>query len=261
MKKLVIASLAFVALATTAFAADMPTKAPMAPQPVVYNWTGFYVGMNAGYAWGRADTTTVVPARVFAGPATAASYSSAASPNLNSNGFIGGFQLGYNLQTNNIVYGIETDFNAFSLRGSATQSFVPAAAVSLSSATEVKSDWLFTLRPRLGWAVNNWLIYATGGLAVADIKYSQVNTFATIGPEQASVSTTKAGWTAGGGVEAMIDRNWSVKAEYLYASFGSISTTAFHPLDAADAFTHSTKLNANIVRLGLNYRFSSLLGM
>ena len=258
-----LATAAVIGFASIASAADMPTKEPVykaAPVPM-YNWTGWYVGANAGYAWGRANTTTAVPGGVFSGT-DSGFYSGVASPAFNSRGFTGGLQLGYNQQVNNWAWGIETDFNAFALRGSTNTAGQPASGGSpLFSNTEVNSDWLFTLRPRVGiLATPQWLLYATGGLAIANIKYSQNNLFsACAGPggtciEAVSVNKTKVGWAVGGGVEAALMGNWTAKAEYLYVDLGSVSTTG---ADNAvfSTFTHNAKLNASIARLGLNYRF------
>ena len=93
--------------------------------------------------------------------------------------------------------------------------------------SSVSSDWLITLRPRVGFAANNWLVYVTGGLAVANLKsnFSFTDTFAGA-TESASISKTKAGWTVGVGTEYALMNGWSVKAEYLYVDLGSENTTS-----------------------------------
>ena len=184
----------------------------------------------------------------------------------NTNGFTGGGQLGYNWQSGNAVLGIETDFEYFRQHGSATSGAIyPCCApTAFTINSSVTTDWLFTARPRLGWAINNWLLYVTGGVAITELKGNFIftDTFATA-LETASASKTKAGWTVGGGVEAGLWSNWSVKAEYLYVDFGSVSTnsanlTAFVPPIAfpTNVFSHSLDLRSNIVRVGLNYRFA-----
>lgn len=245
-------------------AADLPAKAPVyrAPAAAPLSWTGFYVGGNAGYAWGRAQTTTTVPDS-FAFPFTADNliYSDAASPAINSKGFTGGVQIGFNYQVNNFVFGLEADYNAFKLRGSVDTVGLPVASLTtLASHTELNTDWLFTLRPRIGITTGQWLFYGTGGIAVTRLKYSQTNVFSpTCGPgtctESIEASKTKTGWTVGAGVEAALTNNWSVKGEYLYVNFGSIGTTTGFDDVFATPITHDAKLHANIARLGLNYRF------
>ena len=101
-------------------------------------------------------------------------------------------------------------------------------------------------------------IAATGGLAVTELKYNNTftDTFAAAS-ENGSVSKTKAGWVVGGGVEYGITRNWSVKAEYLYMDFGSVSSTGVVSTNIAQTATlgHFADLKANIMRAGINYRF------
>ncbi len=262
MKKLLIATAALAVLGTSAFAADLPRpmpapayKAPAMVPPPPCVWCGWYVGLNAGYAWGTYDTATVSPGPFFSAPAAAAIYSASESPNVSSNGFTGGGQIGYNWQVSSLVVGAESDFQYFGLRGTANTTVTPPGNDQVVSTTSVKSDWLFTARPRLGFAGGQWLVYATGGLAVADIKYAQTNNYIGVVTETGTISTTKAGWTVGGGVEAMVAPNWSVKAEYLYVDFGTTSTTVANPVAADPPFSHATNLKANIARVGLNYHF------
>jgi outer membrane immunogenic protein len=261
-----------------ASAADLPartyTKAPTIVAPV-YNWTGFYVGVNAGGDWNQSDptTTTVVSsAPTYINLVSIGAISAAGAQRINSSGFTGGLTAGYNWQSSNFVFGIESDFNYFGVRGSKTSGPVlyPCCAPSTFTVnSSVSSDWLITLRPRIGIASNNWLFYATGGLAVANVKsdFSFTDTFASAA-ESASISKTKAGWTAGVGTEYAVMNGWSVKAEYLYVDLGRDGTTSsnLHNRDAfgifpanfffpLNVFTHSADLRSNIVRVGLNYKF------
>jgi outer membrane immunogenic protein len=256
-------------IASAAFAADIPAKAPVYKAPVVaaFNWAGWYAGLNAGGAWGHSDpsTSTVFsPAGYFAATSVTA-IGVAGQQRAKTSGFTGGGQLGYNWQWGNTVFGLETDFEYFRQNGSATSGAVyPCCApTAFTINSSVTTDWLFTARPRLGWAVNNWLFYVTGGLALTELKgnFTFTDTFATA-LETASVSKTKAGWTVGGGVEAGLWGNWTAKVEYLYVDFGSTSATssnltAFAPPIAfpANVFAHSLDLRSNIVRFGLNYKF------
>ena len=271
MKTLTIAAavVAVFGFVNAASAADMPTKAPapmMAPAPV-YNWSGFYVGLNAGAAVDPAHVQTspiFSPTGYFAATSTPA-IAATSDQRIHTPGFTGGLQAGYNWQMNNTVFGIETDFNYMGLKGSTTNTGVyPCCAPTTYTINQsVKTDWLWTLRPRLGLAANNWLFYVTGGLAVTQIKanYLFTDTFATAN-ESAGINKTQAGWTAGGGVEyAYMGGPWSVKAEYLHVDFGSISTTstnltAFTPAIPfpTNVFTHTVHLTDDIVRLGLNYK-------
>jgi outer membrane immunogenic protein len=121
------------------------------------------------------------------------------------------------------------------------------------------TNWLFTARPRLGLAVDNWLIYATGGLAVVDLHYDESLTdnsgLVPNVSETAGFSKTKIGWTAGAGLEVALAGNWSAKAEYLHAEFGGETTTVIN--NAGELNVHSlSKLKVDLVRAGINYRFA-----
>jgi outer membrane immunogenic protein len=269
MKKLFLASIALVALNAggSALAADMPVKArPLPPPPPVFSWTGAYVGLNAGGAWGHYEinTTQFIAPGFFA--IDAAAIAAAASPTIKSTGFTGGIQGGYNFQTGNVVWGIEADLEYFGLKGSEGGTFpfpstqpggpIGPPATFFSTNTSVKTDWLFTLRPRLGWAINNWLLYATGGLAVGHVKFNQTITLLAPFVETAAFSTTRTGWTVGGGVEIALNQNWSIRGEYLYVDLGTVDTTGtIAPPSPGFSTASSVHLTANIVRAGINYRF------
>jgi outer membrane immunogenic protein len=254
--------------------APIYTKAPMmAP---VWSWTGFYVGGNAGYAWGHSDLSSVAggPPTFPPGYFTATSYGpvdAAGQGKLNPHSFVGGAQAGYNWQVGHLVAGLEADFDYFHMNASRAVSGVyPCCAANSPFALtqSVGTNWLFTARPRLGYAADNWLLYATGGVAVTDISTTQsfsdpVLTSLGMG-ESLSASSTKVGWAAGAGVEYGVTRHWSLRAEYLHVDFGSVSGTgALVPTagaiaqgdTVANSFSHSANLSADMVRLGANYKF------
>ena len=218
MKKILLASVGLLALGvTTASAADiqrrqvMPAKAPLYTPVPVYNWTGFYVGINGGGGWGRSD---------FSAPFTGDSFNT-------SGGLVGG-TLGYNWQMGNVVFGLEGDIDWSNIRGSGT-----CAGLSCST----RNNWLGTARGRLGYAIDRVMPYVTGGAAFGDIKTS----VAGLGDS----STTKAGWTVGGGIEAAIAGPWTAKVEYLYVDLGR----------GGSILGSDAGFKTNIVRAGLNYRF------
>jgi outer membrane immunogenic protein len=269
----------FVALtaAPAAFAADMPAQAPVYTKaPVVapaYSWSGFYAGVNAGGAWGNSSlntSTTFDPALGYFASSSVPAVNAVGSQKAKPNGFTGGVEAGYNWQTGSFVFGVESDFNYLGLRGHATGRGVypccaPAAFAINSS---VNTNWLFTARPRIGVASGNWLFYATGGLAITDLnaKFTFTDNCGDVANcdspaapnafETASFSRTKLGYTVGGGIEAGLWSNWTVKAEYLYVNFGTSSIKLVAPVvsGSQQPFTHSADLQANIARVGLNYR-------
>lgn len=210
-------ALLFASLVTQA--ADFPGLSYKAPvyAPVYASWSGFYVGLNAGY--GFATSHWDVPA-VSASP----------------RGALAGGTIGYNLQTGTWLWGMEGDVSFSGMKGSAD--------CGGGAPCETKNSWLATARGRLGYAgATNWLPYVTGGAAFGDIKAS--NSLLA-----SSASKTAVGWTLGAGVEYAMWSNWSVKLEYLYVDLGKFGCGI-----ACGAATDNVSFKANLVRAGLNYRF------
>jgi outer membrane immunogenic protein len=223
------------ALGQAASAADMPARAPVykgAPAAVApyYNWTGFYIGGNVGYGWAHARGD-------FSNGFTTASTSQ------NLNGVIGGGQIGYNWQfASNWVLGIEGDGQG-SGQSKNFSTFLPGVTVTGTN----KIDWFATLRGRLGYAADHWLIYFTGGAAWVGLKSDA--TVTTPGATTLlSLSDSRTGWTVGGGIEWAFAGNWSAKLEYLYIDTGHENATV-------GAFTDRIRVQDNIFRFGINYRF------
>ncbi|OAF14238.1 hypothetical protein AYJ54_42505 [Bradyrhizobium centrolobii] len=268
MKKFLLALTSVALGAASAQAADLAahyTKAPvMAP---AYNWTGFYVGGNVGGQWGSADprTSTVFsPTGYFTGSSVPA-IGTVGAQHVNSSSVTGGFTAGYNWQVNSAVLGLEGDINYFGFKGSATGSalYPCCAPTAFTVSSQVSADWLATIRGRLGFlATPNWLIYATGGAAIADVKanFNFTDTF-DAATESGSMRDTRVGWTAGVGGEYAVGNGWSLKAEYLYVDLGRATTTstnltgAFTGPSPSNVYTHSADLKSNIVRVGVNYKF------
>lgn len=248
------------------------------PIVTVYNWTGFYVGGNIGYTWGRSDYSLTYPNNgaappdfSVAVPEIQAAPGIAGSGRLNPDGVIGGLQAGYNWQSGKIVFGIEGDISASSLRRTSilNTTFPIGANVfsgqPLNVTTSIKNEWLATLRPRIGVAFDRTLAYVTGGLAVGEVSYSQANNWVSTLPSNVTdvgaVSATKWGWTIGVGLAHAFNDKWSVRGEYLYTDLGSVSVVtqtfvggpAFPP---ANTFTHSANLTTNTVRIGVDYKIS-----
>jgi outer membrane immunogenic protein len=267
MKTFMLGLIGAIALAGTASAADLPARAytKAAPMDSAYNWTGFYLGANAGGGWGRSDaaTSTVFsPTGYFANTSVPA-IATVGAQRIDSSGFTGGLTAGYNWQSSNVVFGLESDFDYLGLKASAsgTGIYPCCAPTGFTVNASVSTDWLITFRPRLGIASNNWLFYVTGGLAVANVKgdFSFTDTFAAA-TESGSVSKTKTGWTAGAGIEYALMNGWSVKGEYLHVDLGSESVSSTNlragsVLYPTSVYSHSVSLTSDIVRAGLNYKF------
>ena len=222
MRRVLLTTISLLAFtATVAVAADlprqMPAKAP-AMVPVGYNWTGFYLGINGGYGWGRSNwdafaTTTDV------------------------SGWMAGLTAGYNWQAMGSpwVFGLEGDIDWSNIKGSTT--------VNCAVGCETKNTWLSTVRGRVGYAWDRFLPYFTGGLAVGGVEANRAGFTGD--------SETRAGWTIGGGVEFALAPQWSAKVEYLYVDLGSFDCGtrcgAFSP--------DNVSFTSSLVRGGINYKF------
>jgi outer membrane immunogenic protein len=272
MKKLLLGSAALVALgwAPVAFAADraVPAYAPPPPPVPVYTWSGCYAGANAGTSTGKATHTTNANSIVTGGPLgvpapallPANSVGSSIAGDLNLSGFIGGFQGGCNYQVGAWVVGAEVDGMATNKEGQNFETSIApfAGPGSATFISQTQERWLVTARGKLGLAGWSWLgdksmVYVTGGAAWAKIDTAefQVGTFGTGHQE----SNTRTGWTVGAGYEYALGYGWSIKGEYLYVKFDNFTTFTQPPFGAADIAPRSVKLNDNIFRAGMNYKF------
>ena len=261
IKRLMLATIAAAAMAAAAPALAQTTQADSP-------WHGWYVGLNAGGNWGHgSQRLSAEPGNgsVVIPPADETVISNVIS-NTNPAGFTGGIEGGYNYmyRSNPAVIGIETDFSAFNLDQTVTKTFQPSLMVNPPPATpptatvsqHLKTDWLWTLRPRVGWAPGRWLLYATGGMAVGEVKQTASYSDNLVPPNAASLvgNETKVGWTVGAGVGYALSSNWSIKAEYLYVDLGRISASAASP-GGYLVLGSSGQIRSSIVRAGVDYKF------
>jgi outer membrane immunogenic protein len=298
MKRMLIGiSAAASLLATSALAADLPartyTKAPIYVEPV-YDWTGFYLGGNVGYSWGRSNST------ISMSDATSGTILNSATTKFGMDGIIGGGQIGYNWQRDKWVFGLEADIQGSDQKGSATTTCAGGSAIAttlagLSSACATghlgdtapfnvaafpvtnslseKLEWFGTVRGRIGPTITPTILaYVTGGLAYGQVNASgNISGTNIVGPQGVNGSTlvpvagsfsnssTKVGWTIGAGVEGVISGNWTAKLEYLYIDLGNVSGSFVTPLVApSGAFLtsgYNSHITDNILRVGVNYRW------
>jgi outer membrane immunogenic protein len=253
-----IAAFGFVGAAN---AADMPTKMPVKAAPMaLYNWTGFYIGGHVGYGWGASDDTTIAwsdPGNVAGTAAAVAAGVVPLSFSPDPKGALGGGQIGYNYQASpNFVLGVETDFSFADINGAQTINTAVVGFFPLTESVSQKLDWFGTIRGRVGYAVDQWLFYATGGGAYGHINYRYALSNIPAGAINISrsESSTEFGWTVGGGVEYGWDK-WTVRAEYLYMDLGDHSFTVPLNTVATATFSPNFQNKYNIVRVGFNYRF------
>jgi outer membrane immunogenic protein len=223
--------------AQTAVAADLPAR-PVYKAPVmmpVYNWSGVYVGAHIGGGWSSADIIDPT---------------SNESIHISSSGFLGGGQIGANWQWSSLVLGLQADISGTDLSSTEVTPFSPTSTVSH------KTDWVATVTGRIGYAQNNWLAYAKGGVAFAHNKYSLVDPSI---PASAFGSDTRTGWTVGGGLEYGFAPNWSGFIEYDYIDFGSHDGSLFSTTAGVD-LPATLKQNIQMVKAGINYRFNTMGG-
>lgn len=233
-KKLGLTLAATLVLTGHASAADLPRKAPPPPVIAVMSWTGFYAGINGGGAWTDDPSMTYVDLAN-----TGNTFNSYVPSTINASASSGlaGIHVGYNWQAApNWVIGIEGDWDWTNLSAGGTNRLNRAVVGTLFTdnvSLQTKINWLASVRGRLGYATNNWLLYATGGVAFGDFDFNaQVNCTAvqpsfcipTTQHIRAGFSDTRVGAVVGGGIEFKPATNWTLGAEYLYYHFNQTNT-------------------------------------
>jgi outer membrane immunogenic protein len=184
--------------------------------PGLFSWSGFYAGGHAGWGVGafRPTHLVIVP-----------------NTQINVSGGVAGGQAGFNFQWDALVLGVEVDVSAKGFHGSDDGTF--------GTVDTIAGRWGGTARLRVGYALDRWLFYVTGGGALLNYRYDSISAFVNGFPEAGgpgvASSVTDKGWVVGGGIEQAFARNWSAKVEYLYTDFGNLAT--------------------NELRVGLNYKF------
>jgi len=266
MRRLSIAgaTLASMIVVGSAFGADLPVKA-VAPLPV-FSWTGGYVGVNLGYSSGRetvngsvtgtsttgATVTTLTPAPLFGSGSL--------------NGFVGGGQVGYNWQFGNWLLVFEGDLQGTGERKTYDVCTIAGCPLGSTVATaDYRLVWFGTDRVSVGFLpAERLFLYGTGGVAYGSFRGEELMPiFVANLPFFGTWSKLKAGWTAGAGVEGALGYNWSVKLEYLYFDYGNVggpavatATTVVGRTTTVLNYAFTSRFTDNVVRVGLNYRFS-----
>jgi outer membrane immunogenic protein len=236
------------------------------------SWTGFYAGANLGYQWGAGHSSMSLEPSRDAWTALSPAFGFFDGRYGDSpSGFLGGAQLGINWQSGTIVFGVEADIDWLdadetSVRSADVTIFPAPVALPTRGTVRQELDWLGTVRGRLGLLVDprqSLLIYATGGLAFGRVNtahdFGRVDTPSLVG-FGASSSETEFGWTVGAGGELRLDRNWSIKGEYLYYDLGDQSVAGAPVNQAPNGFGADAhyETSGHIVRFGVNYRVPSL---
>ncbi len=272
IRNVLLCGAAAVALSTAAAAADLPLRSappPFVPPPPVFTWTGFYIGATAGYAFNTEHNYATVGNNA----ATAAMEASGARPpflRTSTDGFTGGGEIGYNYQfgggffggPGGVVVGVEAD--AQYVDGSSHAAFVNPNPTVFQSQT----NFVGTVRGRLGYGFDRFLVYGTGGFAYGDVR-DQEDFINGAGTDlfTGSRSALQTGYAYGGGVEYAIPTTSflnffhssavTVKAEYLHYDLGrnTFLIPGINPATLGQSYTASVRDSGDIVRAGLNFKF------
>ncbi len=229
MKRILAAALSALSLATlgiaTARASDLPRATPYAKAPAyvspLYDWSGFYAGIFGGGGWGRHNYLDAT-----------------SSTNYSASGGLIGATAGANWQFGNVVVGAEGDIAWANIAGTG------APPTVTSNRSELQ--WVGTVRGRAGYAVDNILLYGTAGWAYGGLRNTNTN-----GALVDQFTTSKSGWTAGGGAEFAFTPNVTGRVEYRYYDLGRVGLAA--PPNGAAPYTASNSYQT--VTVGLNYKW------
>lgn len=241
------------------------------------NWVGPYVGVYLGGSAVDADFTTnagtVTNTSYFTSAADIASLNQSGNHSLHASVPIAGIQFGDNVFSSPwLTIGWVMDYSSFHLNESNSANTIayPSDAGNYSLQTSVRTNWLSTVRGRFGITPPSswpWMLYATGGVAVANVKVSNSfsDTTSLAGAEASSSSNNQIGWTVGTGLEMPLTQHLSINAEYLYVNLGSVDTTGSIQNTASgfgigtntltNPLETSVALHANLFKLGLSYKF------
>jgi outer membrane immunogenic protein len=258
MKTAVCTAVVVALMGTPVFAADIATKAPL-PAPVpyaAYNWTGFYVGLEAGGGW-ASSTTTIITAT-----STSSNPPGTVLPTHDYSGALGGFYGGYNYQFGQFVVGIDGDYTWAGLNSTGTD--VGVVAPFDVGHYNANINWVATATGRVGYAGwDKWLFFAKGGWAWAGFEDTTngQNAAGTVSTSLETSQNTRDGWTVGGGIELAVTANVIFKLEYDYVKFDTANfnntTEVFAGVNKGlvGQFARSATSDLNMFKGGLEYKF------
>jgi outer membrane immunogenic protein len=255
--------LALFANEKTAVAADMPmpTKAPAVAAR--YQWSGCYVGLNGGGGTVGSNFTTNVGAGGYLPPGPPSDpleVSNDGTGSRNGANAVGGGQIGCNWQSNTIVFGVEGDFDYFRSTAAYINNTdtLPNLGFPFAIGQSLTTNYLATVRPRIGIAADRNLAYITGGVAFTRASYAESYSDSNGGAGAATYSQSLTGWVAGAGWEYAVTDHWLFRAEYLIARFPKINASGAITAPGggtSNPLIGSADLLLQIARAGVNYKF------
>lgn len=249
-----------VALAGGTVAGGMGAAALAQPAPAV-DWSGFYVSGFAGATNGNADMKTIAGRLQYMDATDARQIARVGKNDIDQWRPSGGLAGGYGMQFGHVLVGLEASANTlFFDEESVRRQEMDANPGSQSTIRQsVKADWMATLRPKLGWAQDNWLGYITGGVAATRVKFdAQYSDNAFTGFSRASKEQFVAGWSLGFGGEYALGSNWSLRGDYLFTRFGEVNSVSnvTSTNNSGGTMNHSADLDTHGLFLGVTYRFN-----
>jgi len=240
MKSILLSAAALLALGTPSIAADLGSLHAAPAISPLYDWSGYYIGLQGGYSQTHQDYKDIG----YGDDLGDDYYGSDAQP-----AFVGGVHAGYNIQSGALVYGIEGDVEYNDGRNTWT---APG-----DWGYKAESGWQGSARLRLGYAFDQALIYATAGLAVGEFSFRDFCDWCSPQSISSSMSQVRAGWTLGAGFQYALDDRWSVRTEYRYADFGSqkedVSEYWSDATNGPLSYKDTMSLTSHTVRFGVSY--------
>jgi outer membrane immunogenic protein len=275
MKKIILATVLAGIGSTSALAADLGARAPYSKAPAmveaVGNWSGFYIGGTVGAAWTadkiRLNAEATPYFASLPGGSDAPAFGALGSPNIKQANVIFGGKAGYNWQASSWVLGLEGDLSSLRFRRAVTITGNPHAGFANGTSTfddSASSDWLSTVRARVGYSYDRVLLFGTGGVAFGRSSFQgSVVDLAPLNIERghasASASAINVGWAAGAGVDYAVANNWIGSLEYLHADLGKLNAETIirdgSTVPKTSALSYSAKLQSDVVRAGISYKF------
>jgi outer membrane immunogenic protein len=252
MRKALLMSTVLATMGAPALAADMLVKAPRPKSVQVWSWTGFYLGGHLGGGWAKSDWF-----EDFTQSATGAPVGTQ-DASISPAGFIGGGQVGFDYQAGWLVLGIQADADLASLKGKQGNCF-PTIGAANPNICSALIESMGTVTGRVGAAFDRTLFYLLGGFAWEHERLDDLCIACNTGGRDilARSVTTRAGWTAGAGLEYVFAGNWSAFLQYNYMRFGTRDlqfTTTLQ--DGTPPFTVDVRDHIHVVKAGINYRFN-----
>jgi len=218
MSKILVSAAALLLLGGAALAADLPAyePAPTIAPPPAFSWTGFYAGLDAGWAWGDAELAIGNPD----------------DEEFDVDGWLVGAFAGYNYQFSSLVIGLEADIEGTGIDGDGSDDDLG----DFDADVNVHGS----LRGRLGYAAGRFLPYVTGGLAAASVDADS--------DARGDDSSTEWGWTVGVGADVAVTDRVFVRGEYRYSDFADF--------DNDDDSAEIQDLRTHAVRVGVGVKFN-----